>query len=227
MPAPVPLSAVCQRSVSRSRFGLAVAVAAALVVTLPPASAVAQDRMPPLSPSQLTDHQRGAAEAFKAARGLEVFGPFVPLLRSPEVMTRFRALGDYLRYRSAVPPRLSELLILLTARHWTQQYEWDTHADIGLKAGLRDEVVNAIADGRRPMSMADDEAAIYDLAIELQRNQSVSDTTYERALKLFGEQGIIDSVGIIGYYTGLAMFMNTTQTPLPPGRPHGLRSFPR
>ena len=227
MPAPVPLSAVCQRSVSRSRFGLAVAVAAALVVTLPPASAVAQDRMPPLSPSQLTDQQRGAAEAFKAARGLEVFGPFVPLLRSPEVMTRFRALGDYLRYRSAVPPRLSELLILLTARHWTQQYEWDTHADIGLKAGLRDEVVNAIADGRRPMSMADDEAAIYDLSDEVHRNRSVSDETYATAIRVMGERGVIDAIGIFGYYTMLAMVMNTAQTPLPDGVRPPLQPLPR
>src|SRR6478609_350726 len=114
------------------------------------ASAGAQDRMPPIPADKLTTAQRTAIEEFKAARSAEISGPFVPLLRSPEVMTRARAMGDYLRYKSALPPRLSEFVILLTARRWTQQYEWHAHQPLAIQGGLRAEVVKAIADGKRP-----------------------------------------------------------------------------
>ena len=142
-------------------------------------------------------------------------------------MSRFSAVGEYLRFKSVLPPRLSEFVILLTARHWTQQYEWDTHYDIALKAGLKQDIATAIANGRRPTGMAEDEEILYDLCAELQHNQSVSDDTYNRALSKFGEHGIIDSVGIVAYYTSLAMFMNTARTPLPPGKALPLAPFPR
>src|SRR6478672_5238594 len=136
---------------------------AVLVLALVPLTAVAQDRMPPIPADRLTAAQRAAIEEFKAARSAEISGPFVPLLRSPEVMTRARAMGDYLRYKSALPPRLSEFVILLTARRWTQQYEWNAHQPLALKGGLRPEIVKAIADGRRPDQMAADEEAVYTL----------------------------------------------------------------
>jgi len=109
----------------------------------------AQDRMPPIPAEQMTAEQKKAVDEFRAARNAEPSGPFIPLLRSPDVMTRARAMGDYLRYKSALPPRLSEFLILVTSRHWTQQYEWNTHYPLALNAGVKAEVARAIAEGRR------------------------------------------------------------------------------
>ena len=142
-------------------------------------------------------------------------------------MTRARAMGDYLRYRSVLPPRLSEFVILLTARQWTQQYEWNAHAPLAQQAGLSPAIIASIADGRRPERMADDEEILYAMWDELRRNQSVSDATYVRALASFGEQGVVDALGITGYYTLLAMVMNTARTPLPAGAKSALAPFPR
>ena len=183
--------------------------------------------MPPIPADKLTDAQRKAIEEFKTARSAEISGPFVPLLRSPEVMTRARAMGDYLRFRSALPPRLSEFVILLTARRWTQQYEWNAHQPLALKGGVKAEVVTAIAEGRRPEHMAADEEAVYTLVDEIDRNRSVSDATYSRAIAAVGEQGVIDTLGLVGYYSMLAMVMNTARTPVPAGATPGLPVLPR
>ena len=137
----------------------------------------AQDRMPPIPAGKMTADQKKAVEEFRAARSAEVTGPFIPLLRSPEVMTRARAMGDYLRYKSALPPRLSEFLILVTSRQWTQQYEWSVHYPLALNAGVKSEVARAIAEGRRPPQLTDEESVLYDLAMEIEKNQNVSDAT--------------------------------------------------
>src|SRR6267142_3322291 len=112
------------------------------------ARASAQDRLPPIPAGALTDAQRKAIEEFTAARSADISGPFVPLLRSPEVMSRARALSDYLRFRSVLPPRLSEFVILMTARQWTQNYEWNAHAPLALTGGLSADTIKAIAEGR-------------------------------------------------------------------------------
>ena len=205
---------------NRRMFALALVFAIA-------APAGAQDRMPPIPADKLTDAQRKAIEEFKTARSAEISGPFVPLLRSPEVMTRARAMGDYLRFRSALPPRLSEFVILLTARRWTQQYEWNAHQPLALKGGVKADAVTAIAEGRRPEHMAADEEAVYTLVDEIDRNRSVSDATYARAIAAVGEQGVIDTLGLVGYYSMLAMVMNTARTPMPPGAAPGLAALPR
>ena len=186
-----------------------------------------QDRMPPIPADKMTADQKKAVADFRAARNAEPAGPFTPLLRSPEVMTRARAMGDYLRYRSVLLPRLSEFVILMTARQWTQQYEWYAHHQLALDAGLNASIAAAIAEGRRPGNMAEDEEILYDFCAELQRNRSVSDATYARALAKFGEQGVIDTVGIVGYYTLLAMVMNTARTPIPPDGTPALAPFPQ
>jgi 4-carboxymuconolactone decarboxylase len=186
-------------------------------VTGAAAPSSAQDRMPPIPADKLTGAQKAAIEEFKAARSADISGPFVPMLRSPEVMSRARAMGDYLRYKSALPPRLSEFVILLTARRWTQQYEWNAHQPLAIRGGLGADIVKAIADGRRPERLADDEDAVYTLFEEVQRNQGVTDATFARAVAKVGEQGVIDVLGITGYYTMLAMVMNTARTPLPDG----------
>ena len=105
--------------------------------------------MPPIPKDQWTDAQRKASVEFATMRGQEVFGPFAVMLRSPEVMLRASAMGEYMRYRTVLPPRLNELIILITARHWTQQFEWHVHQPAALKAGLGAGIVNAVADGRR------------------------------------------------------------------------------
>ena len=184
------------------------------------------DRMPPIPPEKMTDAQKKAAEEFAAGRGTPPFGPFVPLMRSPEVMLRAKAMGDYLRFKSVLPPKLNEFAILITARQWTQQYVWDVHAPIGIKAGLNAEIAKAVAEGRRPQGMAEDEEIIYEFCIELHRNQSVSDATYARALGKFGEQGIIDLLGVNGYYTFLSMVLNTERTALNKGSKPALEEFP-
>jgi len=187
--------------------------AAVLAICAAAGSAAAQDRMPAIAADQLTNAQSKAVEEFRAARAADVSGPFIPLLRSPEVMSRVRALGDYLRFRSALPPALSEFVILLTAREWTQRYEWSAHAPIARQAGVSDATIAAIAEGRRPERMSEAEDVLYALHDELRRNQSVSDATYARAVAAFGEKGVIDAVGITGYYTLLAMVLNTARTP--------------
>ncbi len=191
------------------------------------APALAQDRMPPIAADKLTEAQKKAIEEFRTARSAEISGPFVPLLRSPEVLGRARAMGDYLRYRSALPPRLSEFVILMTARAWTQNYEWNAHEALARQAGLQAAVIKAIADGRRPDNMADDEEILFSFCDELRRNQSVSDATYARAVTKFGEQGVIDTVGLVGYYTMIAMVLNTARTPLPGGASPVLTPLPR
>src|SRR5438552_9636053 len=185
----------------------------------------AQDRLPPIPPDKMTAEQKKAVDEFVSARNAPLSGPFIPMLRSPEVMTRARAMGDYLRFKSALPPRLSEFVILMTARQWTQQYEWNAHYQLAVKAGLSPEIARAIAEGRRPEHMAEDEETLYNLCAELHQNHSVSDATYGRALSKFGEQGIVDTVGLVGYYTLLAMVLNTARTPLPEGAIPTLAAF--
>lgn len=176
-----------------------------------------RDRMPPIPARRMTPAQKAAAEAVVAGPRGALIGPFIPALRSPEFMTRLQHLGEYLRYRTALGPRLGELVILLTARHWGQNFEWHMHAPMGLKHGLTKATVKAIALGQRPLGLPDDEALVYDFVTELQHNHSVSDPTYSRAVRQFGEQALIDLTGAVGYYTTLAMIMNVARTPLPAG----------
>jgi 4-carboxymuconolactone decarboxylase len=190
------------------------------------ASTVAQDRMPEIPGDKMTEAQKKAVQEFIAGRGNPPVGPFIPLLRSPEVMLRAKAMGDYLRFKSVFPPRLSEFAILITARQWTQQFEWSAHVEIALKAGVSSEIVKAIADARRPAGLSDEESIIYDFCMELHHNKSVSDATYAKALGKFGEQGIIDLVGINGYYTFLSMVMNVARTPPQKDSGFPLLAFP-
>lgn len=180
-------------------------------------SAHAAERLPTIPPAQYTDEQKQAAEAFVAARKVPVFGPFEPLMHSPQVMSQARSMGDYLRYHSAIGNTLSELAILVTAREWSQDYEWYVHQPIALKAGIKPEITAAIADGRRPAGMSDDEEIVYDFSTELHRNKRVSDLTFERAEKRFGKKGIVDLTGINAYYALLAMQLNVAQYALPQG----------
>jgi 4-carboxymuconolactone decarboxylase len=190
------------------------------------ASASAQDRLPPVAADKLTPAQKKTVDEYKKVRGGEPGGPWAVLTRSPELMSRTLMLSDYLRFNSTLPPRLSEFVILMTAREWGQNYEWNAHQPLAVKGGLNPEVAKAIAEGRRPAQMADDEAILYDLIQELLHNRTVSDSTYARAVSKFGEQTVVESVSISGYYTMIAMLLNTARTPLGPGIPTPLPAFP-
>jgi 4-carboxymuconolactone decarboxylase len=173
------------------------------------------DRLQAIPPQDWTDAQRAAAEDIVNGPRGALYGPFVPLLRSPELMGYAQRLGEYLRYRSAIGVRLSELAILVTAREWDQQVEWAIHAPIAQQVGIPPDVIAAIARRERPATMLVDESVVHDFCIELHRNKRVSDRTYDDALALFGEQGVVDLTGVNGYYTFLAMVMNTAQTAAP------------
>jgi len=189
--------------------------------------AVAQNRMPPIPADKVTAEQKESVKEFQAVRGREPFGPFVPLMRSPDLMVRASAMGEYLRYRTSLTPRLSEFVILLTAREWSQQYEWNVHHPEAMKAGVDPKIAQAIADGRRPDGMSDDETLLYDFFMELQRNRSISDPTYARMVARFGEKGVMDTIGVVGYYSLLGMVLNTARTPPTPGAAPPLPMLPK
>ena len=173
------------------------------------------DRLGPLAPELLTPAQQAAAQkVIDGPRGA-VYGPFVPLLRSPELMECADRMGEYLRYRSAIGTRLSEMAILVTAREWDQQVEWAIHAPIALRCGIGQPIIDAIAARNRPRAMLVDEEVVYDFCMELHRDKRVSDAVYENAVALFGEKGVVDLMGINGYYTLLAMVMNAARTAVP------------
>ncbi len=167
----------------------------------------------------LTAEQRAAMEEFQKQRGVGISGPFEPMLWSPEAMIRAAAMGTYLRYKSVYSQDLSEFIILLAGRSWSQQYEWSVHYPIALKAGVSKAIADAIAEGRRPAGMSADQEMLYDFTTELIQNKSISDPTYARVLKRFGEKGVIDAVSITGYYTLLAMVLNVARTPPDKGVP--------
>ncbi|BDT61097.1 hypothetical protein MasN3_45910 [Massilia varians] len=173
------------------------------------------DRLGPIALADMSPSQRAAAQAIIDGPRGALYGPFVPLLRSPELMEYAQRMGEYLRYRSAIGVRLSELAILVTARQWNQGVEWAIHAPIAGKNGIPASVIRAIAERRRPSDMLVDEAVVHDFCIELHEAKSVSDRVYADALALFGEHGVVDLMGINGYYTFLAMVMNTARTAVP------------
>ena len=189
-------------------------------------NASAQERMPPLPGDKLTAEQKKAIEEFKAARSGNPSGPWAVMLRSPDMMSRARALSDYLRFKSVLSPRQSEFVILITAREWGQNYEWNAHHALAMKAGLNPDIAKAVAEGRRPERMAEDEEILYNFCTELHQNHSVSDATYARMVGKFGEQGVIDTIGLSGWYTLVAMVLNTSRTPLPSGAAPALTPFP-
>ncbi|MGZ8228615.1 MAG: carboxymuconolactone decarboxylase family protein [Burkholderiales bacterium] len=185
-----------------------------------------RERMPKIAPENMTEAQRKAAAELAAGPRGEVRGPFNILLRSPELMSPLQKVGEYLRFRCQLDRRIAEMATLIAARHWTQVYEWNAHHPLALKAGLKPEIAQAIADGRRPTGMAQDEEVVYDVLTEALQNKSVSDVTYERGLKQFGEQNLVDLLAIAGYYALLAMLLNVGRAQLPEGREPGMRPFP-
>ena len=186
---------------------------------------VFKDRMPPLPDEDLTEAQRKVAQALIAGPRGGVNGPFVPLLRTPELVDSLGSVGAYLRFGSSLQPRISEFLMLVVSREWSQQFEWAVHVPLALKAGVKQEVIATLAEGSRPRGMAEDEALAYDLCSELFRAKGLSETTYRSAVEQFGETGLIDVLAVAGYFTMISMIMNVAHTP-PPNHTKGAPLFP-
>ena len=185
-----------------------------------------KDRLPPLAESAMNDAQKkAAAELIAGPRG-GVKGPFIPLMRSPDLMDRIGRVGEYLRFKSALPQRLNEFTTCVVSRRWSQQFEWAIHYVAAEKAGVPRAVLDALAQGARPAGMQEDEALAYDFYAELDRGSGVSDATYARALALLGEQGVVELTSLIGYFTLMAMILNVARTPAAPGSVAPLEPFP-
>src|SRR5213078_2636889 len=177
--------------------------------------------------TEMTPEQRAVAEAIRsgprasvgspaAAQGAtSLSSPFNVWNRKPELADRVQKVGEYIRFRSSLPPRLNEFAILITAREWSSQYEWYAHHPLALKAGLAPGVASDLAQRRRPAAMQDDEAAVYDFCTELHERKFVSDATYKAVLERFGERGVVDLIGVSGYYTLVSMVLNVDRHPAP------------
>jgi 4-carboxymuconolactone decarboxylase len=175
------------------------------------------DRLPLPPDEELSAEQRAAvAEISSGPRG-GVIGPFAPLLRSPELMSRLQKVGEQLRWSGTLDRRLFEMAVLFVSRRWDQQFEWGHHHPLALEAGLDPAIAEAIAHDRRPEGMDPAAEAVWDVLDQLHRTRVVSDDTYARALAALGDAGVVDLVVTAGYYTTLAMVMNVAQTPVPEG----------
>ncbi|MGA2957875.1 MAG: carboxymuconolactone decarboxylase family protein [Thermodesulfobacteriota bacterium] len=180
-------------------------------------------RFPQLTKEALNeDQQRAAAEILKqSTSGLG--GPWNVMLRSPEMADRLAKLLDYIRFKTSLPLRLNEFAIMITARHWSSQYEWWAHYRLAKEAGLSEEVMADLAQGKRPETMQPDEAIVYDFCTELHRTHFVSDATFKKAKDMLGEQPLVDLMAVSGAYTLVSMLLNTAEVmpkdgsrPLPP-----------
>ena len=191
-------------------------VAAAVVAMWIGGQAMAQERFPTLAREQMTPAQARVADTIAAGPRGGLRGPFNAWLRSPEFADRAQKVGEYIRFQSSLDKRLNEFAILITARWWDAKFEWYAHYPLALQAGLKAEVAADLAQGRRPRGMAADEAAVYDFCTELRRDRRVSDKTFAEAKRLLGEQGVIDLIGVSGYYDLVSMTLNVAEVATPP-----------
>ncbi|MGN6548947.1 MAG: carboxymuconolactone decarboxylase family protein [Pararhizobium sp.] len=174
-------------------------------------------RPPLLNESSLSAEQQAVFDAIRSGpRGL-VEGPLRVWLQSAELADRAQALGAFCRYGTSLPPRLSELAILVTGAFWKAGFEWAVHAPIAVRSGLSEMVVEAIRTGARPDFAHEDEAIVYNFSSELHRDRAVSDSTYGRACAAFGCKAVVELVGVLGYYTLISMTINAFRVPLPDG----------
>lgn len=172
-------------------------------------------RLPDLDERLLTPEQRAVHDRIKAGPRGVVVGPLQVWLTSPALAERAQELGAFCRYHSSLPQRLSELAILVTGAYWRSGFEFAVHAPIGIAAGLSPELVESVRRGERPERMTDEESAVHDVAVELHREKFLSDPTYRRAEAILGKVGLVDLVGILGYYTLISMTINAFEVPLP------------
>jgi 4-carboxymuconolactone decarboxylase len=175
------------------------------------------NRFRPLKYDEMTPAQKTMIEHLLAGERRGTGGPFNVLLRSPEMGDVAQQFGAQTRFHSSLTPRLNEMTILITARHWTAQYEWNAHKNAALQAGLNPALVDAIAAGKRPTGMQPDEEALYNFCTELLTTHEVGDATFQAAVKQFGERGVVDAIGVMGWYQLVSMLLNVDRYPLPNG----------
>jgi 4-carboxymuconolactone decarboxylase len=175
------------------------------------------DRFKPLTWDQMTPEQKTMTTNVLNGPRRNLGGPFNVLLRSPEMGDLSQKFGEYARFRPSIPAKLRELAIIVTARHWTSQFEWYAHRQAASQAGLAEPIIQAIANRKRPTGMQPDEEAVYNFASELLAGGQVSDATFKSAVDKFGEKGVVDLIGVMGYYQMVAMLLNVDRYPLPAG----------
>jgi 4-carboxymuconolactone decarboxylase len=181
-------------------------------------------RFEELTPATMTPEQKQAADAIQAGpRGAGLRGPFNALLRSPGLCDLVQRVGAHVRYSSSIPARLNEMAIIMAGRKWTAQYEFYAHRRLAINAGLKPAICDAIAAGQRPQDMQEDEAEIWDFCSELLATGHVSDANFARIKNRFGERGVIDLIGAVGYYSLVSMVLNVDGVPLPAGEPPPLK----
>ena len=179
------------------------------------ALALTGERMPEIPLDKMSPAQRSIADAIMSGPRQRVSGPFNAWLRSPELAYRLQKVGEYIRFNTSLDKRVNEMAILMTAQAWGSTYEWYAHAPLALKAGLDPAVVAAIGAGRKPDNMKDDEAIVWEFTTQLRRDHGVDDAIYARALEKFGERGIIDLIGVNGYYDVVSMTLNVARVKPP------------
>ena len=188
---------------------------ALVLIVATAATALAQDRLPPIPPEKYTPEQKKMVDEYKALRKENGpgGGPYIILMRSPEAYIATAQLSEYLRFHSPIGPKLTEFVSLITAYHMKARFQYGARYTGSLQNGVKKDVLDAIAEGRRPAGMPEDEEIVYDFCTELNVNKYVSDATYDRALKKFGEQGVVDITAISGYYAYIGMLTNVARTP--------------
>lgn len=165
----------------------------------------------------MTEAQRRVYQRIAGGPRGGVRGPFNALLRSPELADRVQKVGEYLRFDSSLPPRLNELAILVNARFWGSKYEWYAHRPLAEKAGLAPAIADDLARNARPSQMQHDETVVYDFCTALHTTHAVDDVLFARAVAALGERGVMDLIGVSGYYTLVSMVLNVADIPLPAG----------
>lgn len=188
----------------------------------------ATERLPMPAANAMNDAQRAAAQALIDGPRKGVYGPFLPLLRSPQLLERVAKMGEYLRFESVLDARIRELATCTVARHTSNQFEWLMHAPLALKAGVAQETIDALQQGARPKQLQRDEEAALDFTRELLTTHGASDAAYLQALECFGEQGMVELASLVGYFTMVCWLMNVARTPSQAGVPaQPLSAFPQ
>src|SRR5262245_27285720 len=175
------------------------------------------DRFKPLKWDEMTPAQKTMMEHLASGPRRGAGGPFNVLLRSPEMGDLVQEFGAKMRFGSSLPPKLNEMAIIIVGRHWTSHYEWNAHRNAAAQAGLNESIIQSIAQGKRPASMDADETIIYNFAIELLNTKQVSDANFKAVKDKFGERGVVDLIGVMGYYQLVSMLLNVDRYPLPAG----------
>jgi 4-carboxymuconolactone decarboxylase len=170
-----------------------------------------------LDREQMSAPQREVADAIASGPRGALKGPFLALIHNPALASKVQALGEHLRYHTGIAQQLVEIAILVTARRWSCDYEWAAHARIAREAGLREEIIGPIAQGRRPEGMDATEETLHDFAYETVWLGEPSDGAFDALAAIFGKPATLDVLAVCGYYTLLAFVLNAARLPLPAG----------